>query len=119
MAPSVDRVWDSLIDSVPCAPERDDVAETEEDDRGAIGELGALWAVAERANSNNDEDGDVELEDNLEDDPACAVKVHKRERVLARVGGGGLDELRRAKPASISSHTRNVHGWALTKKKAR
>ena len=58
---------------------------------------------AARADGNDKEDGDVEL---------------------ARVGGGGLDELQ---PASVSNKCNNnnndnnktmsVEGWALTKKK--
>ena len=49
------------------------------DDRGAVGQLGALREVAERADGEDEEDGDVER---------------------ARVGGGGLDELQ---PASVSN----------------
>ena len=53
------------------------------DDRGAVGQLGALREVAERGDGDNEENGDVEQ---------------------ARVDGGGLDELR---PASVSNKCNN------------
>ena len=84
-APAVKGMRDCHIDRVSGAPQGNDVAETKQEYRGAVSHLGSLWTVTERTNGDDEENGDVQLENNIEYDSTGTVEVHEREGIVACV----------------------------------
>ena len=82
-APAVESMGDRHVDGVSGAPQSDDVTETKEEYCDTISHLGTLRAITERANSDHEEKGNVELENDIEDDPAGTVKLHEREGICS------------------------------------
>jgi hypothetical protein len=93
VAPAVNGMGNRHVDRVSGAPQGNDVAESKQDDSGAISHLGTLRAITERANSDDEENGDIQLENDIKDDPTGTVKVHERKGVATRVLSGRLDQL--------------------------
>ena len=90
-APAVESMGDSHVDCVSGAPQGDDVTEPKQEDCETVSHFGTLRTIPERANGNDKENGDVELENNIEDDPTGTIKVHEREGIFTRVLCGRLD----------------------------
>ena len=57
--PTVDSMGNRHVDCVSGAPQGNNVAETEQENCGAISHLGTLRAIAERANGDDKENGEV------------------------------------------------------------
>jgi hypothetical protein len=89
--PAVERVGNCPVNCVSSAPQSDDVAETKQEDCGAVSHLRTLRAITERANSDDEENGDIQLENDIEDDCTDTVDVHEREGVVIRILCGRLD----------------------------
>ena len=65
--PSLEGMGNSEVDSVASAPERDDVAKTKEDDTDRVRPFRSLWPVTERADQDDEQETQVELEEHFED----------------------------------------------------
>ena len=61
------------VDGITSAPERDDVAKTEEDDTDDVCPLGTLRPVAERTDEDDEQEAEVELEEDFEDVSTCSL----------------------------------------------
>ena len=62
------------IDGVACAPKGDDVTQSKQNHRDRVRPFRSLWAVSERANEDNENDTNVELEENFKDNLASSLR---------------------------------------------
>lgn len=65
-------MWHGEIDRIARTIQRDHITEPEKDHRDHVGPFRALWTVTERTDDDDEEQGDVELEEDFEDVLACA-----------------------------------------------
>ena len=68
------------MDGVTSAVQGDDVAYTEQNHRGSVGVFGALRTSTKRTDDDDKNQGNVELEDDIEDDWTDSIGSHPRER---------------------------------------
>ena len=104
---------DSKVNRVARTPQRDDRAQTEQDDANRVDPLRALWPVTERADGDDEDEADVEFEEDLEDVLTRAV-AQEVERV---VGTGGSSRRNQLRCCQFSDTSRQEA--RRTKKKAR
>ena len=118
-APAIESMGDSHVDRVSRAPQGDDVTYTKQEYGDTVSHLGALRTISERANGDDEEDGDVQLENNIKDDPTGTIQVHEREGIFTRVLCCRLNQLKRFHPKLVNNSMAAAHHRVLTKKKAR
>ena len=83
--PAIERMGDRHVDRVSGAPQGDDVTETKEEYCDTVSHLGTLWAITERANGDDEEKTNVQLENDIENDSTGTIKVHERESICSGV----------------------------------